>query len=53
MKTYEITSPDGHNADRDATDYKREVRQVSSGDHLQLHLAPGGGWAACARPHVT
>ena len=37
---------DGINADRDAADYRREVRQVSAADRLQLHLAPGGGWAA-------
>jgi alpha-glucosidase len=37
---------DGINADRDATDYKKEVRNVSSSDKLTIHLAPGGGWAA-------
>jgi alpha-glucosidase len=37
---------DGINADRDATDYKKEVQAVSSADKLTIHLAPGGGWAA-------
>jgi len=37
---------DGVNADRDATDYKKEVKQVSSKDKLNVHLANGGGWAA-------
>lgn len=37
---------DGINADRDATDYAREKREISSGDTLNIHLAPGGGWAA-------
>jgi alpha-glucosidase len=37
---------DGINADRDATDYKKEIVKVSSKDKLNVHLAPGGGWAA-------
>ena len=37
---------DGMNADRDGTDYKKEVISVSSGDTLNIQLAPGGGWAA-------
>jgi len=37
---------DGINADRDATDYKKEVIKVSSADRLKISLAPGGGWAA-------
>ena len=37
---------DGINADRDATDYKREVKSISSADTLRIQLAPGGGWAA-------
>ncbi|OFY64111.1 MAG: Retaining alpha-galactosidase [Bacteroidetes bacterium RBG_13_43_22] len=37
---------DGINADRDATDYKKEVIKVSSADKLKINLAPGGGWAA-------
>jgi alpha-glucosidase len=37
---------DGINADRDATDYKKEIKPLSSTDKLTVHLAPGGGWAA-------
>jgi alpha-glucosidase len=37
---------DGINADRDATDYKKEVIKVSSAGKLKVSLAPGGGWAA-------
>lgn len=37
---------DGINADRDATDYKREVIDVKKGDRLQVKLMSGGGWAA-------
>ncbi|MFZ1977772.1 MAG: glycoside hydrolase family 97 C-terminal domain-containing protein, partial [Bacteroidota bacterium] len=33
-------------ADRDGTDYKKEVINISSGDKLNIQLAPGGGWAA-------
>jgi alpha-glucosidase len=37
---------DGANADRYASDYRKEVRQVARGDVLKIELAPGGGWAA-------
>lgn len=37
---------DGVNADRDATDYKKQIITISSGDKITIHLAPGGGWAA-------
>ena len=37
---------DGINADRNATDYKKETINVSSGDKVTVHLAPGGGWVA-------
>ena len=37
---------DGVNADRDATDYKKETVKIASGDKLNIQLAPGGGWAA-------
>lgn len=37
---------DGVNADRDATDYKKEVIAVSATDKLKVHLSNGGGWAA-------
>jgi len=41
-----IVFKDGMNADRDATDYKKETIKISSIDKLNIHLAPGGGWAA-------
>lgn len=41
-----IIFKDGMNADRDATDYKREVIKISEGDKLNIQLAPGGGWTA-------
>ncbi len=37
---------DGINADTEATDYKKEVIPVKKGDKLNIHMAPGGGWAA-------
>ena len=37
---------DGINADRDATDYKKEVITVKSGDKLTVKLMNGGGWVA-------
>ena len=37
---------DGINADRDATDYKKETINVTSKDKLQVKLMNGGGWAA-------
>ncbi len=45
--TYQATIfRDGVNADRDATDYKKEVVNITSGDKLNIQLSPGGGWAA-------
>src|SRR5215471_14158490 len=41
---------DGINADRDATDYQRELRKVTSSDKLNVHLSSGGGWAAKIYP---
>jgi alpha-glucosidase len=41
---------DGVNADRNAIDYRREKRTVTSKDTVELKLAPGGGWAAILRP---
>jgi alpha-glucosidase len=41
---------DGVNADREATDYKRETIKLSAGQKLTIHLAPGGGWAAMINP---
>jgi alpha-glucosidase len=37
---------DGVNADRNASDYKREKISVTKSTKLKIHLAPGGGWAA-------
>jgi len=37
---------DGVNADREATDYKKEVIKISSSDKLNIKFAPGGGWVA-------
>jgi alpha-glucosidase len=37
---------DGINADRDATDYKKEIVTITRVSKLKIHLAPGGGWAA-------
>jgi alpha-glucosidase len=41
-----VVFKDGLNADRDGTDYKKEVIKFSSGDKLNIQMAPGGGWAA-------
>ena len=41
---------DGRNAHREATDHKFETKTVSTGDTLDLHLAPGGGWVAILTP---
>jgi alpha-glucosidase len=49
--TYEAeVFKDGMNADRDATDYTREIIKVSAGDKLNVHLSTGGGWAARIYP---
>jgi alpha-glucosidase len=41
-----VVFKDGINADRDATDYKKEVIKISATDKLKIQLAPGGGWVA-------
>ena len=41
---------DGINADRDATDYKREIVKITPNQKLNIHMAPGGGWAARIYP---
>jgi alpha-glucosidase len=41
-----VVFKDGINADRDATDYKKETIKITSGDKVKIQLAPGGGWAA-------
>lgn len=37
---------DGVNADRNATDYVRELRTIDSAEQLKIALKPGGGWVA-------
>jgi alpha-glucosidase len=37
---------DGINADRDATDYKKEIISVNSGSRIKVRMMDGGGWAA-------
>lgn len=37
---------DGINSHREGTDYKRQVIDVSPGQKINIHMAPGGGWAA-------
>ena len=37
---------DGVNADKNATDYKKEIIKINAEDKLNIHLAQGGGWAA-------
>ncbi len=37
---------DGINADRDATDYRRDIISLSSEDRLIIKMNEGGGWAA-------
>jgi alpha-glucosidase len=41
---------DGVNANRDGTDYKKEVVEISSGEKRSINLAGGGGWAAILEP---
>lgn len=41
---------DGINADRAACDYKKEVIDVPANRQLTIHMAPGGGFAACISP---
>lgn len=40
---------DGVNANREATDYKREEVIVTNGDKLTVKMASGGGWTAVLR----
>jgi alpha-glucosidase len=41
---------DGINADRDATDYKKEIKKLNASAKMEIHLSNGGGWAATIRP---
>lgn len=44
---YEVTAfKDGANADRAARDYKKETFTLPESRKIQIHLAPGGGYAA-------
>lgn len=45
-----VVFADGINADRKAMDYRKESIRIDPGDKLQIHLAPGGGWAARIHP---
>ena len=40
---------DGPNAARNGMDYVRRSRKVTRADRVELHLAPGGGYAARIR----
>ncbi len=45
--TYEMELiRDGANAATRAIDYKKETREVTAGQTIQIDLAPGGGWVA-------
>ena len=37
---------DGANAHRTANDYKHTTKTVTTGEKINIHLAPGGGWTA-------
>ena len=37
---------DGINADSCAEDYQKFSQKISSGDTLNIHMSPGGGWVA-------
>src|SRR5690554_424118 len=41
---------DGVNTENYAQDYKREQRDIKSGDSMNIKLAAGGGWAAILTP---
>jgi alpha-glucosidase len=40
---------DGINADRNASDYRKEARTVTRADRIEVKLAPGGGYVARIR----
>lgn len=35
---------DGANAHRKGSDYRKEEKTVAAAEHINLHLAPGGGF---------
>lgn len=41
---------DGINADREGTDYKKEIIKIDANKVLPIKMAPGGGWAARIYP---
>lgn len=41
---------DGANADRKASDYRRETIRIDASEPLKIHLAPGGGFALRLAP---
>ncbi|MDR0543472.1 MAG: glycoside hydrolase family 97 protein [Dysgonamonadaceae bacterium] len=41
---------DGINANANANDYKKEIKQVSAADKLKIAMAQGGGWSAIINP---
>ena len=43
------TFRDGINAQRDGTDYVRQIIPVQNNSLVKMHLAAGGGWAAVIR----
>ncbi len=43
------TFRDGINAERDGTDYVRQIIPVQNNSTVKIHLAAGGGWAAVIR----
>ncbi|MDB5158154.1 MAG: alpha-glucosidase [Mucilaginibacter sp.] len=46
-KVYNMTYfEDGINADRQAMDYRRKIKQVKAGDKMTIKMARNGGWAA-------
>ena len=49
--SFHMTSyKDGANADRYGSDYKMVDTEVNKSTKLEVHLAPGGGWAARIHP---
>jgi alpha-glucosidase len=48
---YTVTSfADGINADRYASDYKKQTTTITEGSSIEIKLAPGGGWVARISP---
>lgn len=46
-RSFRMTSfEDGVNADLQAMDYRRQVREVDSSSHIEIRMCRNGGWAA-------